>query len=112
MAVEAMRHGAFDFVQKPFRDQELIDRVQQALARDAETRKDMQTNTRTKEQLSSLTPRERQVLDLMIAGQANKVMAHDMGLSQRTVEIHRAHVMEKMQARSLAHLVRMIIDAQ
>jgi two-component system, LuxR family, response regulator FixJ len=112
MAVEAMRHGAFDFVQKPFRDQELIDRVQQALARDVETRKDLQTHTRTKEQLASLTPRERQVLDLMVAGQANKVMAHDMGLSQRTVEIHRAHVMEKMQARSLAHLVRMIIDAQ
>lgn len=112
MAVEAMRHGAFDFVQKPFRDQELIDRVQQALVRDAENRKDLQTHTRTKEQLAALTPRERQVLDLMIAGHANKVMAHDMDLSQRTVEIHRAHVMDKMQARSLAHLVRMVIDAK
>lgn len=112
MAVEAMRHGAFDFAQKPFRDQELIDRVQQALARDAETRRDLQAHTQIKARLESLTPRERQVLELTVAGHANKVMAQDLGLSQRTVEIHRAHVMEKMAARSLAHLVRMITDLQ
>jgi FixJ family two-component response regulator len=112
MAVEAMRHGAFDFAQKPFRDQELIDRVQQALARDAETRRDLQAHTQIKTRLESLTSRERQVLDLTVAGHANKVMAQDLGLSQRTVEIHRAHVMEKMAARSLAHLVRMVIDLQ
>ena len=112
MAVEAMRHGAFDFAQKPFRDQDLIDRVQQALARDAETRRDLQAQTQIKARLESLTPRERQVLDFTVAGHANKVMAHDLELSQRTVEIHRAHVMEKMAARSLAHLVRMVIDLQ
>ncbi len=110
MAVEAMRHGAFDFVQKPFRDQELIDRVQQALGRDAEIRRDLQGHAQIKTHLESLTPRERQVLDLMVAGHANKVMAQELGLSQRTVEIHRAHVMEKMNARSLAQLVRMAVD--
>jgi FixJ family two-component response regulator len=112
MAVEAMRLGAFDFVQKPFRDQELIDRVQQAMARDAETRRDLKQDTTIRQNLEALTPRERQVLDLMIAGQANKVMAQSLGLSQRTVEIHRAHVMDKMHVRSLAHLVRMVIDLE
>ena len=111
MAVEAMRNGAFDFVQKPFRDQELLDRVQQALVRDAETRAGLDAHTRTRENLASLTPRERQVLDFMLAGNANKVMAQDMGLSQRTVEVYRSHLMEKMGAKSIAHLVRMVMDA-
>jgi FixJ family two-component response regulator len=112
MAVEAMRLGAFDFVQKPFRDQELIDRVQQALGRDAETRRDLQEDTQAKSRLESLTPREREVLHLMVSGQANKVMAQELGLSQRTVEIHRAHVMEKMNVRSLAQLVRTVVDLE
>lgn len=112
MAVEAMRHGAFDFLQKPFRDQDLIDRVQQALQRDLETRQGLKEHGRIRARLASLTPRERQVLDLLIAGQANKAMAHELGLSQRTVEIHRAHVMEKMAARSIAQLVRMVLDVE
>ena len=110
MAVEAMRHGAFDFLQKPFRDQELIDRVQKALVRDGETRQSLREVGRTRARIASLTPREREVLDLLVKGQANKVMAQELGLSQRTVEIHRAHVMEKMAANSVAQIVRMVMD--
>jgi two-component system, LuxR family, response regulator FixJ len=112
MAVEAMQHGAFDFLQKPFRDQDLIDRVQRAMARDRENRSALQEHGRIQSRLESLTPREREVLDLMTQGKQNKVMAADLGLSQRTVEIHRAHVMEKMGANSVAQLVRMVLDAK
>jgi two-component system, LuxR family, response regulator FixJ len=112
MAVEAMQHGAFDFLQKPFRDQDLIDRVQRAMARDRENRSALQEHGRIQARLESLTPREREVLNLMTQGKQNKVMASDLGLSQRTVEIHRAHVMEKMGANSVAQLVRMVLDAK
>ncbi len=109
MAVEAMQHGAFDFLQKPFRDQDLIDRVQRALERDAANRAQLRETDRIRARLESLTPREREVLDLVTQGKANKVMAHELGVSQRTVEIHRARVMEKMAAHSLAQLVRMML---
>jgi len=112
MAVEAMQHGAFDFLQKPFRDQDLIDRIQKALARDRENRAALQKHDVIRARLESLTPREREVLELMSQGKQNKVMAGDLGLSQRTVEIHRAHVMEKMGANSVAQLVRMMLDAR
>jgi two-component system response regulator FixJ len=112
MAVEAMRHGAFDFLQKPFRDQDLIDRIQKALARDQETRESLREHGKTRARIGSLTPREREVLDLLTSGKANKMMAQDLGLSQRTVEIHRAHAMEKMGARSVAELVRMVMDLE
>ena len=111
MAVEAMRHGAFDFLQKPFRDQELIDRVQRAMLKDQEYRHLLSQKEGIVARLQSLTPREREVLDLLVKGNANKRMAAELGLSQRTVEIHRAHVMEKMGVRSLAQLVRMVLDA-
>ncbi|MCS6946810.1 MAG: response regulator transcription factor [Steroidobacteraceae bacterium] len=111
MAVEAMQHGAFDFLQKPFRDQDLLDRVQKALDKDKRAREERATVAGIRARLASLTPREREVLQLMIQGKANKVMAADLNLSQRTVEIHRARVMDKMGARSLAELVRMAIDA-
>ena len=110
MAVEAMQHGAFDFLQKPFRDQELIDRIQRALARDASMYAALREHEHIRERLRSLTPRERQVLQLMTEGKPNKVMAHELGVSQRTVEIHRARVMEKSGASSLAQLVRMVMD--
>jgi two-component system response regulator FixJ len=110
MAVEAMQHGAFDFLQKPFRDQDLIDRIQKALARDREARTALQKHSQIRERLESLTPREKDVLKLLIKGQQNKVMAAELGLSQRTVEIHRAHIMEKTGANSLAQLVRMVLD--
>jgi FixJ family two-component response regulator len=112
MAVEAMRQGAFDFLQKPFRDQELIDRIQQALQRDAESRLALREHDRIRARFESLTAREHEVLKLMVAGHPNKIMATDLGLSQRTIEIHRAHVMEKMAASSVAQLVRMVMDLE
>ncbi|MBV8306386.1 MAG: response regulator transcription factor [Gammaproteobacteria bacterium] len=112
MAVEAMQHGAFDFLQKPFRDQDLIDRIQRALERDARNRTALTQHARIRERLESLTPREREVLTLMTRGKPNKVMAAELGVSQRTVEIHRARVMEKSGADSLAHLVRMVMDME
>jgi len=112
MAVEAMQHGAFDFLQKPFRDQDLLDRVQRALARDRQNRAQLKEKDRIRQRLDSLTPREREVLDLVTRGKANKVMAAELGVSQRTVEIHRARVMEKMGATSLAQLVRMVMDLE
>jgi two-component system, LuxR family, response regulator FixJ len=110
MAVEAMQQGAFDFLQKPFRDQDLIDRIQRALAKDESNRAQLKERAQIQERLESLTPREREVLTLVASGKANKVMAGDLGVSQRTVEIHRARVMEKMGATSLAQLVRMVMD--
>jgi FixJ family two-component response regulator len=110
MAVEAMQQGAFDFLQKPFRDQDLIERIQRALERDRTSRADLGQRDRIRERRDSLTPREREVLTLVTSGKANKVMAADLGLSQRTIEIHRARVMEKMGASSVAQLVRMMMD--
>jgi len=112
MAVEAMQHGAFDFLQKPFRDQDLIDRIQRALERDAHNRAALAQHDRIRARFDSLTPREREVLALMTRGKPNKVMAAELGVSQRTVEIHRARVMEKTGAASLAQLVRMAMDLE
>ena len=112
MAVEAMQQGAFDFLQKPFRDQDLIDRIQRALERDARNRAALDQHARIRERLDSLTPREREVLALMTRGKPNKIMAAELGVSQRTVEIHRARVMEKSGAASLAQLVRMVLDLE
>ena len=107
MAVQAMKAGAFEFIQKPFRDQELLDRINDALRLDAENHADIARRAEVTERQATLTPRERQVMELVVNGDANKVIAIDLGLSERTVEIHRAKVMEKMAARSVAHLVRM-----
>jgi two-component system response regulator FixJ len=112
MAVEAMQDGAFDFLQKPFRDQDLIDRVQRALERDARNRAALAEHERIRASFDSLTPREQEVLALMIRGKPNKVMAAELGVSQRTVEIHRARVMEKTGAGSVAQLVRMAMDLE
>jgi two-component system, LuxR family, response regulator FixJ len=110
MAVEAMQAGAFDFLQKPFRDQDLIDRIQRALEKDRANRTVLDERAAIRQRLESLTPREREVLDMVASGKPNKVMASDLGVSQRTVEIHRSRVMEKMGATSLAQLVRMVMD--
>lgn len=107
MAVQAMKDGAFDFMQKPFRDQDLLDRINGALKLDAENRASIEKHADLKRRADSLTPREREVMGLVVDGKANKVIAIDLGLSERTVEIHRANVMEKMAARSIAHLVKM-----
>ena len=110
MAVEAMQHGAFDFLQKPFRDQDLLDRIQRAIAKDAEVRKSLGEHERINAHLSELTPREREVLDLLTQGLQNKSIAQKLSVSPRTIEIHRARVMEKMNAHSVAELVRMMMD--
>ncbi len=111
MAVEAMKHGALDFLQKPFSDQDLTDRIQRGLATDLRNRALLDEKDRIRARLAALTRREMQVLRLVTLGKANKVIAGDLGVSQRTVEIHRAHLMEKMGATSLAHLVRMTMVA-
>lgn len=107
MAVQAMKEGAFEFIQKPFRDQDLLDCVNQALRQDAENRDTVARRADVLRRLETLTPRERQVMDMVVEGVANKVIAIDLDLSERTVEIHRSKVMEKMGARSVAHLVKL-----
>jgi two-component system, LuxR family, response regulator FixJ len=107
MAVQAMKEGAFEFVQKPFRDQDLLDRINHALEQDKENRSTLARRADVLHRVESLTPREKQVMELVVDGAANKVIAIDLGLSERTVEIHRAKVMEKMGARSVAHLVKL-----
>lgn len=112
MAVQAMQAGAFDFLQKPFRDQELLDKIGEALTADRNRCMDSLRQSCIRERLNLLSPREREVLDKVVQGDANKVIAADLNLSQRTVEIHRARVMEKMQAHSLAELVRMLLQVE
>ena len=107
MAVEAMQKGAVDFIQKPFRDQELLDRIREALSTDQQRREERERHAEVAGRLERLTNREKEVFDLVVTGKPNKVIAYELDVSQRTVEIHRARVMEKMEARSLADLVRM-----
>jgi two-component system response regulator FixJ len=112
MAVKAVQSGAVDFLQKPFHDQELIDKIQRAMEADARSRDAVAGQQEVELRLGSLTPRERQVLDAVVAGMANKVIATELGVSQRTVEIHRARGMKKMGAESLAQLVHMMMRAR
>jgi FixJ family two-component response regulator len=109
MAVKAIQYGAADFIQKPFRDQDLLDRINKAIEQDASNRSQLLETRDIEERLSNLTPREKEVLELIVDGRPNKVIAADLEVSQRTVEIHRARVMDKMRASSLAHLVRMVM---
>ena len=108
MAVTAMKSGAVDFLQKPFRDQDLIDRIHKALHRDGDARKGRAEREEIRARLALLTPREREVMERVARGQANKVIAMDLGVSQRTVELHRARVMKKLRLRSVAELVHAI----
>jgi FixJ family two-component response regulator len=112
MAVETLQAGAMDFLQKPFRDQELLDRIGKALEKDAENRRELLELNEIARRFGELTARERAVMELVVQGKANKVIAGDLDISQRTVEIHRARVMEKTQAGSLAHLIRMALRLQ
>ena len=108
MAVTALKSGAVDFLQKPFRDQDLIDRIHKALDRDGERRKGRAEQDEIRARLTLLTPRETEVMQRVVRGQANKVIAMDLGVSQRTVELHRARVMKKLKLRSVAELVHAI----
>jgi two-component system, LuxR family, response regulator FixJ len=111
LAVRAMRAGAVDFLEKPFDDELLLDSVRRALSLSAETRSKALTARVAKDRIDLLTERERQVLAQLIAGHANKVIAYKLDISPRTVEIHRANLMGKMQARSVSELVRLAIAA-
>ena len=108
MAVTAMKSGAADFIQKPFRDQDLIERINKALARDLERRKRRAEQDEIRGRIALLTPREKEVMERVVRGQANKVIAMDLGVSQRTVELHRARVMRKLRMRSVAELVHAV----
>ena len=110
MAVRAMKTGALDFIEKPFNDQELLDRVQQALAIDARQRREEAQRRVAIERLSLLTPREREVLEKVLLGNHNKTIAAELGISMKTVEAHRAKVMEKMGVRSAAELAGMYFN--
>lgn len=112
MAVEAMRRGAVDFIRKPFRDQELLDRIGEALRMDQAQQSAVASLAHVRACVGSLTPREHEVFERVCQGQANKVMAIEMQISERTVEIHRGQVMQKMGVRSLAELVRMKLQLE
>jgi len=112
LAVEAMRAGAEDFIEKPFRDHEVIDRVQRCLELDRERRVISRQVSDVHERLNALSARERLVLERMLRGEPNKEIAAGLYLSRRTIETHRAHLMKKMKADSLATLVSMVTWAK
>jgi FixJ family two-component response regulator len=107
MSVRAMKEGAQEFLTKPVRGQDLLDAVQKAIADDRVLRKERAELSEIRARFDSLTPREKEVLDLVVAGLLNKQIADELGASELTIKTHRAHVMEKTHAESLAHLVRM-----
>lgn len=112
IAVEALKAGARDFLEKPFPDDRLLAVVQEALAASRQARDEYEATAGIAARHASLTPREREVLEHLVAGHPNKTIAYDLGTSPRTVEVQRARVMEKMGARSLAELVRMVLAMQ
>ena len=109
LAVAAMKAGVTDFIEKPFDDRQLLDAVRSALARSSGIHAQEAERRQVEERLAALSQREREVLDGLVDGKPNKIIAYDLGISARTVEIYRANVMTKMQAKSLSELVRMAL---
>lgn len=109
LAVEAMKSGAVDFIEKPFEDETLLSAIRSALARQAQASDRDARAMAIQQRIAKLSEREREVLDRLVAGKANKVIAFELGISPRTVEVYRANVMTKMQADSLSELVRMAL---
>jgi two-component system response regulator FixJ len=110
MAVRAKRAGALDFIVKPFHDQALLDRIHEAIERSSRLQDDVGERDRLLRRHALLTHREKEVMSQVVDGRPNKLIADALGLSIRTVETHRAHIMDKMQAKSLSHLVRMALE--
>lgn len=111
MAVRAMKAGAYDFIEKPFNDHELLEKVQKALEFGEQVRQTEQRRQLIDDRIATLTPRERQVMEMVVNGMANKQVAAELGLSEKTIEVHRKHVMDKMQAGNVADLIRMAMRA-
>ena len=111
-AVDAVKGGAIDFIQKPFRDQDLIEKIELALEQNERALEETAERGDVQARVASLTSRERQVMDIVVDGKTNKAMATELRLSERTVEIHRARVMSKMGAESLPDLVKMALRAR
>jgi len=112
LAVEAMRRGALDFIRKPFREQNLLDRINEALDIEDGKRRTQMDRQHALDRFKSLSDREREVLELVAEGKMNKVVAQDLGISERTVEVHRSHIMHKLGIQTLAQLVRLKIEAE
>ena len=109
VAVQAMKAGAVDFIEKPFNNELLLDRIQTAVARSLRSDSEREKHDEASRRLDTLTPRERQIFDLVVSGETNRSIAHRFMISEKTVEIHRANVMRKMRANSLASLVHMAV---
>ncbi len=107
LAVRALKGGAIDLIEKPFNSQVLLDRIQQAIQQDAERQRQSAEESQISQRLARLTSREKQVMQMMVTGKASKVIAIDLSISERTVEFHRANIMKKLQARTLAELIHM-----
>lgn len=112
MAVSALKNGAVDFIEKPFNDQDMVNLIHTALAEDRKHHDSRMLEADAQRRIDALTPREREVLELIVAGRLNKQIADDLGISIKTVEVHRARVMEKMGVNSLAELVQHVMSVQ
>jgi RNA polymerase sigma factor (sigma-70 family) len=111
-AVRALQGGAIDFIEKPFKAETLLDRIRRAIQRDQANRTRLSQQATISQRFDRLTPRERQVLDLVVNGKSNKVIGIDLGISERTVELHRSRIMKKLEARSMAALMRLALYSE
>jgi two-component system response regulator TtrR len=109
-AVDSMREGAIDFILKPFEQHQFLNRVREALRQDLDQRRRRKESSRLRERIDRLTPREREVMDLVVEGRLTKQIAQQLGISVKTVEVHRSHVTKKMEVSSVAQLVRLVVE--